>query len=202
MPEQIVIDVTNLKKEVDEIKLKSKELKNSRVLLIGIIIGAIISALIQLLILPLSYESTIIKYNGNPLIENVSTGEYIFWILVIIGIFILLVIKVVYKRFLIGIKPEIKTQITYEGDYEIVYRELKNFLRNECENLSIRLRAPRNKIGCFRGKWEDEDRPLILTFKSGSRIIDIKFMPEDEDSKELIGKIIENYERRSEVQDF
>lgn len=195
------IDTNNLEKALDKLKSKYGELNKFKILLLGILIGAIISAPIQLLILPFSYEETIIKYNDKILSENMPTEIYIFMVFFAI-IFSILIITILYKTILVGLNPQESVPMKYKGNYEKLYQELKKFLKEECNYLDVKMKALDNKIVCYRGEWERpydgfgrarEGKILTIIFRPDLTILNIMFKPEDVDSMRLINKIRGRY---------
>ena len=195
MPKKESIDTANLGKSLKRLESKYEKLGKFKILFLGILIGVIISALIQLLIMPLSFEGTTIKYGEEVWFENVKAMDYFVGILVVL-ILGTIVILVAYKTFVFGFGPTERVQLRYTGDYRKMHENLSQVLRDRCSTLDVRMKAPDDKRIFCSGKGSTDylkDYLLKIVFRPDLSILELEFMRESMDSTALIDKIRELY---------
>ena len=191
MPKKESIDTSNLEKSLKRLKSKYEKLGKFKILFIGILIGVGISALTQLLIMPLSFEGTTLRYGETVLLENVKAADYFIWILIalILGP---IGILVAYAIYVLGISPRETVQLRYTGDYRKTHKSLSRVLRDRCSTLDVRMKAPDDqRIFCYGKDSKDYLRDYLLkvVFKPDLSILELEFMRKDEDSLALIDEI-------------
>lgn len=191
MPKKESIDTANLEKSLKRLESKYEKLGKFKILFIGILIGVIISALTQLLIMPLSFEGTTLRYGETVLRENIKAADYFIWILIalILGP---IGILAAYARYVLGISPRETVQLRYTGDYRKMHKKLSQVIRDRCSTLDVRMKAPDNqRIFCYRKSSENylKDYLLKIVFRPDLSILELKFMRKDGDSRALIDKI-------------
>jgi hypothetical protein len=196
------VDFSNLKNDLDFIKSKFEQLGGFKLLLLGVIFGAFISVPVQLLIAPLTYVGNSIKYNGETLVSNVSTIQYVLVIGAIIVIGVIIIWRI-YKANVLGIKQERDVTITYDGDYREIYNRFREFLFTECRfspAFYVQADDPDYKeIHIHReveGPFASDDLDILeIVFNPG--LIRIKYNPGDEDSQKLLKRILSEKEQFS-----
>jgi len=190
MSEQEYIETANIKKALRKIDLKNKEMEKFKNIFYGIIIGVIISSVAQLLMLPFSFEGTTIKYGDKTLLD-ISVEGYLAWMIVICVVAIIAIW--VLKKRSVGIKSEEILETKYHGNHERFHDKLKQFLHNECQYVGLNINVSENKILCYEGKFDDEEYILTLSFKPDLEILQITLIQNDQRSRGLLDKIMNNY---------
>ena len=196
------LDLRNLEKTLDDLKIKKEEMKGFKIMRYGILIGILISIPIQLLLLPFSYEGTTMKYHGKILWENTPINEYIVFFIIILIVAIGISTEI-YKSVFVSLTPRKKVSLAYKGNYKEVYNNLRKFIEKECSYLGLKsITKPYEEICCYRRDYpslseseplDSDDVILIIKFEQNLNSLDITFKPEDRDSIYLIDKLRKKY---------